>query len=388
MVRRSDTGAAGPTALVHADSRSYSSATGVRTASKEPRVKPDSLGVAVVGTGGIGRYHVHEWATVSGARLVGLCDQSADAARAVADKCKIPRVYESLAAAVGDPQVDIVDVCTPNRFHQAGVIAALDAGKHCVCEKPLAVEPAEIEAMIAARDRSGRLLMTCQQLRFEPPTRALRQLIDVNRLGDVYYARAVWHRRRMVPTSPGLLTRAQAGFGPGLDLGVHMLDLSLHLMGFPAPQSVTGFATQRLARDPELVNEWGPYDTDLFDVEDFAGALVRLAGDAVLMLEASWLFNMTPREQRAIWLHGTRGGAAWPDVNLAYEEAGLMLDATPAHLEGPPGHRAALQAFVDAIESGGPSPVPPEESLIVARILDALYASAAQGTEVRFDTPA
>jgi len=343
----------------------------------------EAVRVALIGTGGIGKLHARLWRETPGAELVGVYDLAPAVAREVAEKLGIKRVYRSLEEAVGDETADAVDVCTPNRAHTPVVLAALGAGKHCLCEKPLAATAAEIEQIIAARDRSGRILMTAQHLRFEERTVALKRLVDAGELGDIYYTRAWWLRRRLAPTTPGFLTRAQAVRGPGLDIGVHALDLALHFLGHPQPASVTGFAVCKLAHQQEIANQWGAYRGEDFEVEDLAAGFVRFRNGAALVLEVSWLLNQTEPESYSVWLHGTAGGARWPDLMLNSVRAGLLLDTRIVSNTGTDGHKNELAAFRDAVRCNGPSPVPAEQSLAVARILDALYTSAETGREVR-----
>lgn len=339
--------------------------------------------IVIVGTGGIGTLHLRDWAKIPQAEVVGVYDVEPNAARAAAEKYDIAKVYPSLDEAVGETRADAVDVCTPNMFHKAGVLAALGAGKHCLCEKPLAVTPGEIKEMIAARDRGGRLLCTIQHMRFEQRTQALKRAIDAGRLGAVYYTRAWWLRRRMAPTTPGFLKKEQAGYGPGMDLGVHVLDLAMHLLGHPEPVSVSGIAPCHLGRRPDVANQWGRYDPADFEVEDFAAGWVRFKNGAALSLEVSWLLNMVEDELYGVWLHGTEGGVKWPDLTIAHVQDGLLVDSRITSELGTDGHKNQLQAFADAILHDGPSPVPTEQSLTVARILAALYESATTGREVR-----
>lgn len=344
---------------------------------------PSPIRVVVIGTGGIGKYHLRLWAEMPDVAVAGVFDTNPAVAKAAAEQFGVPHVYDSLDAAVGDTDVEIVDVCTPNMFHQEAVIAALQAGRHCLCEKPLAIDPADIEAMIAARDAAGKLLCTIQHMRFEPRTQALKRLIDHGRLGDVYYTRAWWLRRRGAPATPGFLSRAHAGRGPGADLGVHMLDLILYLLNFPTPTSVTGFSCRKLAQQPNLANEWGVFDPASFEVEEFALGLIRFANNSVLSLEVSWLLNMIDKETHRLWLHGTRAGAEWPNLRLAQCEDGVLLDSAISSNLGGDGHKHQLRAFLDAVRYGRPSPVPTEQSLTVARLLETLYQSAECQQEIQ-----
>lgn len=343
----------------------------------------DPVRIVLIGAGNFGTYHLRKWRKVVGAEVVGVYDQRPEVAEAAADEHDIKRVYRSLSTAVADSDVDAVDICTPNMRHRECVLAALEAGKHCLCEKPLAAHAADIEAMLAARDRSGRILMTAQHLRFEPQTLALKRVLATGRLGHVYYSRAVWLRRRLAPTTAGFLTRAQGGFGPGMDIGVHILDLTLHLLGQPQPVSVSGYATRQLAHEASGVNEWGPYDVRQFEVEDLAVGLVRFADGGVLVLEVSWLLNMLEKESRGIWLHGTEGGVRWPELTFAHVQDELLVDSQVVSQFAGDGYINEMTAFVDAIRTGGPSPVPAEESRSAARVLEGLYQSAESGREIR-----
>ncbi len=343
----------------------------------------DSMRVVLIGTGGIGKVHAQLWQEVPNARLVGVYDLSASAAEAVARRLGIQRVYGSLAEALAEPEAVAVDVCTPNRFHAPVVIAALEAGKHCLCEKPLAASTADIRRMIEARDRSGKLLMTAQHMRFEQRSMALNKLIQAGQLGQIYYTRAWWLRRRMAPATPGFLNKEQAGYGPGMDIGVHVLDLSMHLMGFPQPESVTGYAVCKIGRQADVANQWGSFQPEDFEVEDFAAGFIRFKNGAALSLEVSWLLNMHEAEVSRIWLHGTAGGAVWPDGQLSTVSHGLLLDTQLASNLGGDGHKNELIAFSQAVRAGGSSPVPAEQSLDVVRVLEALYESAEKGHEIR-----
>lgn len=341
----------------------------------------DTLKVALVGTGGIGKIHLEQWRQVERAEIAGVFDVSAESARQAAEEFEVEVIYESLEDAVADDTIDAVDICVPNKSHPATAIAALDAGKHVICEKPLAATSAEIEQMIAARDRAGKLLMTAQHLRFEERSAAFKKMIDAGRLGEIYYARAFWLRRRMLPTTPGFIRKEQSGGGPCLDIGVHALDLALHFMGFPKPISVTGVADCKLAKGAGVFNEWGEFDAAAFDVEDFAAGMIRFENGAALTLEVSWMLNMDEDEIYGVHLFGKNGGGRWPELKFSREHDGLLLDERISNIRENHGHRNELREFTEAVRDGGPSPVRAEESLLVARILEALYASAAQGSE-------
>jgi predicted dehydrogenase len=351
-------------------------------------MKPEVVRVVLVGAGGMGRCHLRTWKELPGVAVVGLYDAVPAVARRVAEQFGIRKAYPSLGEAVSAPDADAVVVCTPNMFHKEGVVAALQAGKHCLCEKPLAVSTADIRAMIAARDQSGKLLMTAQHLRFEQRSQTLKRIVAAKRLGQVYYARAWWLRRRLAPITPGFLSKAQAGHGPGMDLGVHVLDLAMHLLDHPRPVSVTGVSGCHLGRRPDLANQWGAFRPEDFEVEDFAAGLIRFADGAALSLEVSWLFNMVEPELYGVWLYGTEGGVRWPELKVAHVQDDVLVDSQIVSGLGTDGYTNEMLAFVEAVRTNGPSPVTAEQSLAVAQVLEALYQSAQTGGEVRLDSAA
>jgi predicted dehydrogenase len=343
------------------------------------------LRVILIGTGGMGRGHLRVWQELPQVQVVGLYDVVPAVARGVAEEFTVPKVYRSLREAVDEPDADAAVVCTPNMFHKEAVVAVLQSGKHCLCAKPLAVTADDIRAMIAARDQSRRLLMTAQHLRFEQRSQTLKRVVAAGRLGHVYYARAWWLRRRLAPTTPGFITRSQAGHGPGVDLGVHVLDLAMHLLDHPRPVSVTGVTGCHLGRRPDVANQWGPYPAEQFDVEDHAAGLVRFEGGLALSLEVSWLLNMPEPELYGVWLFGAEAGVRWPNLMIAHVQDGVLVDSQIVSDTGTAAYKNEMLAFVDAIIHDRPAPVPAEQSLAVARILEGLYASPQTGREVRLD---
>ncbi len=348
-----------------------------------------SLKVGVIGVGGIAATHFPGWKESPHTEVAALADVSVEALDRAGDREDVRVRYSDPIDLIADPDIDIVDVCTPNMYHAPLAIAALDAGKHVLCEKPLAPTPADIRAMIEARDRSGKLLMTAQHFRFQGSAKALKAEIDTGVLGEVYHARSWMLRRSGAPTRPGFIMKQHSGGGPCIDIGVHILDLTLWMMGHPKSISVTGVAQDKLRRLPGAFSNWGGLIPPDWDVEEFAAAFVRFENGATLVLEVSWLLNhpKTQGEDMQMWLYGDRGGAHWPqNVILTTDNGTKQHKDTQLQIadKGEP-HALECIAFADAVANGKPSPVPAEESLQVMTILDALYLSAKTGREVRLD---
>ena len=345
------------------------------------------LKVGMLGLGGIAHTHVPGWAASPYAELVAGSDVNPAVFPNWKEKYGVSRFYTDPMELIKDPELDIIDICTPNMFHSPLAIAALDAGKHVICEKPLAPTPGEIRQMIAARDRAGKLLMTAQHFRFRGVTQAVKNEIATGLLGEVYHARAWMLRRSLLPTAPTFIYKANSGGGPTIDIGVHILDTTLWLMSHPKPVAVSGVARTALARHPGAFSSWGrslvPQD---IDVEDFATAFVRFENGATLILEVSWLLHHnTTGEDAKIWLYGTEGGVEWPAATFMtsnYTTRQLLNTTLQTTQDTMEPHALECVEFAKAVAEGLPSPVPPEQSLYVQTILDGIYRSQAAGHEV------
>lgn len=350
----------------------------------------ESLKVGVIGVGGIAGTHFPGWKASKHAEMIAFADPVAPVLAAKAKEHGIALTYEKPEDLIANPDIDIVDICTPSAYHAPLAIAALEAGKHVICEKPLAPTPEDIDRMIAARDKSGKLLMTAQHFRFQNDTQALKREIETGVLGEVYHARSWMLRRNWLPARPGFIYKKNSGGGPCIDIGVHILDLTLWMMGHPKPVAVSGITQDKLSRIPGAFSGWGnaPIPQDM-DVEEFASAFVRFDNGATLILEVSWmLHHATKGEDMQMWLYGTGGGIHWPTSTLlqSNNDTKRLYDTQLSPVgSGMEAHAAECVAFAEAIAEGKSSPVPPEDSRDVQAILDALYRSAAEGREIRID---
>ncbi len=347
------------------------------------------LKVGVIGVGGIANTHFPGWKDSEHAELVALAEPVPAVLERVGKAQEVTRLYENPQDLINDPNIDIVDICTPNAYHAPLSIAALEAGKHVICEKPLAPTPDDIKKMIAARDKSGKLLMTAQHFRFQGSARALKKEIDSGILGSVYHARSWMLRRSWAPVRPGFIMKKHSGGGPCIDIGVHILDLTLWMMGNPKPVSVTGVAGAPLAKRAGAFSTWGGDIPPEYDVEDYASAFVRFENGASLILEVSWLLHhKTNGEDMQMWLYGDKAGAHWPgkEIITANNETKQLLNSQlqiDDNLGEP--HAAECKAFAEALALGKPSPVPAEQSMDVMAILDGLYRSAEAKREIVLD---
>lgn len=345
------------------------------------------LNVGIIGVGGIASSHIPGWNASEHAELAAGCDIDKQVLKRWGQKHEVTKLTTDAADLFKDPDIDIIDICTPNAHHAPLAIAALGAGKHVICEKPLAPTPGLVKKMIAAQEESGRLLMTAQHFRFSGSARAMKAEIDSGALGEIYHARSWMLRRSAAPTTPGFVVKQHSGGGPCIDIGVHILDLTLWFMGNPKPAAVSGVARAELAHQRGAFSNWGGPIPGTFDVEDFGAAFVRFENGATLILEVSWLLHHdTMGEDMQMWLYGTKGGSHWPKCeiyetnNKTRQHYNRTLKNTRDRLEP---HAQECVEFARAVVEGAPSPVPPEQSLQVMTILDGIYRSQASGREVK-----
>jgi predicted dehydrogenase len=345
-----------------------------------------TLKVGVIGVGGIARTHFPGWQQSPHAEIVALSDVVPDTLASLGRELGVSKLYEKAEDIIADKKIDIIDVCTPNAYHTPLAVAALKAGKHVLCEKPLAPTPDDIKQMIAARDESGKLLMTAQHFRFQGNSRALKAEVDKGVLGDVYHARCWMLRRALTPTRPGFILKKHSGGGPCIDIGVHILDLTLWMMGNPKPVSVTGVTQDKLVHQPGAFSVWGGAIPQEFDVEEFAAAFVRFADGQTLVLEVAWqLHHDTMGEDMQMWLYGSQAGAHWPENGIvtSLNDTQQMTKTVLQHCPGGEPHAEECKVFAECVATGKPSPVPAEQSMDVIAILNGLYQSAEAKKEIK-----
>jgi predicted dehydrogenase len=339
------------------------------------------LRVGVIGVGGIGRdQHLPAWASVPFAELTAAADLNEAALQRATDQFAIPYRFTDWRDLV-EHDLDVIDVCTPNVTHLPIALAALRAGKHVLCEKPLATTAADVLRLRDASRAADRLVMAAQNFRFDAASVELKKRADAGVFGEIYYTRAQWLRRRLLPARPTFTEKALSGGGPMLDLGVHLIDLAYWLMGAPEPVSVSASAGTKLAKNPDVGSAWGDRDHARFDVEDFAAGFVRFANGATLTVETSWLAFQPEDETVRLQCYGTHGGAVWPDAVLTGE---MNREPWTKRLEDLPkrtSYREQALAFATAVRDGLPAPVPVEETLNVLRIIEGFYRSAKLGRE-------
>lgn len=342
------------------------------------------LRIGLIGAGGIASNpHAAAWEAHPDVEVTAVCDINEAAATTLAERLGAKHVFTDFKKLVKLKEVDAVDVCTPNRVHTPAVLAALTAGKHVVCEKPLAVTVKEVLQMGRLATKKRCKLMTAQHQRWTPMGKACKEFLGKDGIGKPIHSRILALRRNLLPARPGFIYDRLSGGGPCMDIGVHALDLGLWLLNFPTPVRVSGTAKTNFAKGSAIPGAWGEWDKKGFDVEDFAAGFVHFADGSTMNIEASWLLHQEESERMEVWATGMKGKISWPDGKFASVQNGVLYDTEIKCATGLPPHTQELYAFYDCVTSNKPSPVPYQETVKVIAILEAIYESSRLGREVK-----
>ena len=356
------------------------------------------LRVAIIGCGGIANgKHMPALKTIPEAEMVAFCDLIEERAENAkkAFGTEDAKDYTDYKELLKDSTIDVVHVCTPNRSHSFISIDALYAGKHVLCEKPMAKTFAEAQAMVKAAKETGKILSIGYQNRYRADSQYMKQTCEAGELGEIYYAKAHAVRRRAVPTWGVFLNEEEQGGGPLIGIGTHALDLTLWMMNNYKPKMVVGKAFKKLNQDKNTGNPWGDWDPKEFTVEDSAFGFVIMENGAVINLESSWALNILDVREAQTTLCGTLGGADMADgLRINGVHHGRQFVTRPsleaggvAFFSGASGKAEDIEqrVFYDAILKGTPLCVEPEQACVVTQILEAIYTSSKTGKPVYFD---
>jgi predicted dehydrogenase len=339
-----------------------------------------SVRVGVIGAGAIGPFHMRSYRACRDAEVTAVCDVHKGRAQAAAAEFDIPNVFTDHRKMLAADVVDAVSVCTPNNTHMSITVAALEAGKHVLCEKPLALNGRQARRMVEVGRRRRRILMSAQSMRYRGQSQFLKKLVDGGRLGEVYYAKGTMLRRVGIPRGWFRDVR-QSGGGPLIDLGVHMLDLMWWMMGTPKPASAYGVTFDRLGRGGQGRGDWGVnFSPAGFSVEDLAAALVRFQDGRAAAVETSWASHTA--ELYSVRLLGTKGGAELHPALVIYQADGDAKLDVNVNLPRSDAYQAEAAHFIACIQRGQQPISPASQSVVIMDILDAVYRSARTGRAV------
>ena len=345
--------------------------------------------IAIIGTGTIFKEHIAAYQNNPDVEVYALCDINEEKVKAAGKEYGVARVFSDMHEMLKLEEIDAVSICTWNVAHAPCAIAALNAKKHVLCEKPMALNAQQAREMKQAADRNGKLLMIGFVRRFGNDCDIVKDFIDNGHFGEVYYAKAAYMRRQ---GNPGgwFGDKARSGGGPLIDLGVHVIDLARYLGGNPKPVSAYGVTFHKLGDPRHLKGKKGYHssdrsDSDVCDVEDMVSALVRFDNGMALQFEASYTLNLE-KESGTIELFGTKAGAKLdPELEIYTQlndyQANVQLTA-PTALSFDGLFQREIDHFVSCVRENIPCRAPAQDGITLMTILDAIYESAETGHEV------
>jgi predicted dehydrogenase len=348
-----------------------------------------TIKLGLIGAGGIAQAHMRAMSEVNDVEIIAASDVAEANVERTANRWGISKTFTDYNEMLKMEELDGVIVCTPTAVHGAPTVAALKAGKHVLCEKPMEASLDAATDMVRASHESGKILMVALKLRYSPQVRKAKEIVDAGTLGDIYYAETVADRRRGNPGG-SFVRKATAGFGAAADIGVYALDTALYLMGHPKPVAVSGITSNYLS----LHNTWNPALKET-EVEDFAAGWVLFDNGARLVFKTCWCMNMDSLGG-TIFL-GTKAGLRIGVGEVRGPQEGVMLYrdefGEPINISVPTGRgvdvfKAEDAAFVDAVREGKPSPIDPDGMLLTNVIIQGVIDSSdAGGREVKVTVP-
>ena len=350
--------------------------------------------VGIIGCGGISGAHLGGYMGFDDVEVAALCDKEPGRAAALAEKKGLTGAafYSSYEEMLDREKLDAISVCTYNQAHADPTTAALKRGICVLLEKPMAATVEDCLRVIRAEKESPAFVSVGFQPRYHSDMKNIKKICESGVLGKIYYIQTGGGRRRGLPTAESFVRRDQAGVGAMGDIGCYSLDMVLNAIGYPKPLTVTGYASDYFGKDSKY--KFSP----AFNVEDFAAAFIRLEGDIVLDFRISWA--MHPDTPGDTIIFGTDGALRIPSTDCWNDGIGGEMTLYYNDENGEPVEKKIpaepscgdcfvlkLRAFIDAVKTGGPAPVPTREAFLNEVIVNAILESAAKGEEVKVEIP-
>ncbi len=345
--------------------------------------------IGVIGTGSISNEHIGAYLKNPDVELYAFCDINEQRVKDMAEKYGVTRTFTDMHEMLKLEEIDAVSVCTWNSQHAPCSIAALNAGKNVLCEKPMATSAEEAKQMMDAAQKNNKLLMIGFVRRFGNDCKIVKDFVKDDFFGDMYYTKASYLRRNGFPGG-WFGDKSRSAGGPLIDLGVHVIDLVRYIMDKPQPVSVYGATFDKLGKRSNLKDSKdymasSAQKDDVYDVEDLATAMIRFDNGAILHVEASFSLNIKKGSGR-IELFGSKGGAKLdPELEMYTEMNGYMVNVDldmPTALSFNGLFQNEINHYVDCVKNGTECLSPAQDGVDMMRILDAIYQSAKTGHEV------
>ena len=350
----------------------------------------DMIKIGVIGTGSISGMHLSAYWNNPQTTIYAVCDLNEERARVVATEYNVEKVYTDYRELLANSEIDAVSICTWNNSHAEISIAALEAGKHVLVEKPLCRTVEEALQVQQAVEKSGKILQVGFVRRYDSNAQLLQTLVEQGEFGEIYYAKATTFRRL---GNPGgwFSDIERSGGGPLIDIGVHVIDLCWYLMGRPNPVSVSANTYRKLGNRSNIKNlsfyKAADYDAANNTVEDLANALIRFENGASLMVDVSFTLH-AKEDERSVRLYGDKGGFEIdPEIVLVKEQSDTIVNIYPQTdhkgFEFNSAFQNEINHFANNISNGSTPISPVQDGVTIMKILGAIYESAAKGEEVK-----
>lgn len=371
--------------------KSGSESLKLETGTKKKNVKGKKLRVAIIGCGGICQTHMAAYKEIPEVEIVGICDIKEDRLEYMQKTYGFKKEVSFLLWKDMFRKIkpDAVDICTPNGVHCAAAVDAANAGCHVMVEKPMAMNPAECEKMIAAAKKNNVKLAVGFQHRYNSKTDFLIRARDEGKFGKLMFVKCQALRRRGIPNWGVFGQKELQGGGPMIDIGVHVVEMAHFFMGSPKPVAASGNCWTYLGnKESDVMCPWPGWDYKTYTVEDLAIGQIRFDNGMIMQIESSFAAHI----DKDLWRFtamGEKGGCCWDPLEIFTDDSGAMVHIKPDYVA--PDWNAnwnylfvrKLQNWVDACLKGTPLRASGEEGLAVQKILDAIYRSAEQnGKEV------
>jgi predicted dehydrogenase len=342
------------------------------------------LRVGFVGAGGIARTHMNYLKKFDDVELVAASDVSEAALALVKEQCGISTHYSSWTEMLEKEDLDAVDVCTPNGLHYQPTIDALNAGRHVMVEKPLAMNAVEGQEMVDTARKTGQNLTIGFQWRYHAVSQMFHKAMKAGQFGKIMFMRAQALRRRGIPNWGVFGRKDLQGGGPMIDIGVHIMEMAHYVMGSPKPVSASGNIYTYMGNKPsDVASSWPNWDYKTYTVEDLAVGQVRFENGAVMHVESSFAGHL--EDKFSFTFMGEKGGGCFDPATMYADQAGHMMNITPAFLPKVDTFETKMRKWVDTCLHGTPNEAPGEIGLAVQKMIDGIYKSAETGSEVAID---
>lgn len=348
------------------------------------------LQLGVIGTGNIGREHIKGFGELDEVQVAAVTDVYVPGALKAAEEFGIAKVHNSAEELLADDRLDAVVIGVPNKYHAELAIKAMEQGKHVLLEKPMALSLEDARAIVRAQQATGKILMIAHQMRWQWNAMQAKTQGDKGAFGKIYHTKTGWLRRKGIPGWGTWFTRmGESGGGPLIDIGVHMLDLTLHLMGDVKPVSVYGSTYAEFGPKRKGIGNWGTPNWDgYYDVEDLASAHIKMEDGSSLTLDVSWAIHSDTDNLPFVHILGADGGASLRggQIRLLTEQFDqpVELDLTnPDNDEGP--RIRMSRHFAQCVRENKQPLTHAMTGFTNNLILDAIYRSSETGKEIVLD---